>query len=158
MPIELSARARVRDSKLADSLERAGRILLEALERGASELEITLVDDDEMRALNHRYRGKQRSTDVLSFAQLEGEQLASDVGAEHLGDVVISVETAEVQAERGGWSLIEECTRLLLHGLLHLLGHEHERGGAEAKRMRAEERRLSDVLAAAGLPCARDPE
>ncbi len=73
-----------------------------------------------------------------------------------LGDIVISVETAAEQAARGGWTLEEELGRLVLHGLLHLLGHDHEAGPAEAARMSAEEQRLAAALVDAGLPCARE--
>jgi rRNA maturation RNase YbeY len=70
--------------------------------------------------------------------------------------VVISVQTARRQARAGDWTLQEELNRLLLHGVLHLLGHDHERGGPSAERMRAEEARLSSALVAGGVPCARE--
>jgi len=73
-----------------------------------------------------------------------------------LGDVVISVETAGRQARRGGWSLEEELNRLLIHGLLHVLGFDHEQGEAEQARMKAEEARLAAALGAAGFGCASE--
>ncbi len=109
-----------------------------------------MTDDSKIRSLNERWRDKDAATDVLSFAQteaLEGE-------APQLGDIVISLETAAAQATAGNWTLVEETNRLLVHGLLHLLGHEHEAGGAEAGAMQTEERRLAGRLIAAGLPCA----
>ena len=121
---------------------RAARLLREVDCAGA-ELSVSLVDDDEMAALNARYRGIERPTDVLSFSLVEGEH-AERRGA-LLGDVVVSLETAEVQARRGRRSLDEEVLRLLIHGVLHLLGHDHERAD-EARRMRAEERRLWRAL------------
>ena len=70
--------------------------------------------------------------------------------------MVISVQTAERQARAGDWTLQEELNRLLVHGVLHLLGYEHEHGGPDAERMRAEEARLSSALIAGGVPCARE--
>jgi probable rRNA maturation factor len=117
---------------------RAVRVL-RSLSRSRSELSIALVDDDEMQRLNADWRGRQRPTDVLSFSMLEGE------GAEHrgplLGDVVIDIETAARQARQRRRGLDEELARLLIHGTLHLLGHDHE-ADAEARRMRREERRV----------------
>ena len=88
--------------------------------------------------------------------QVGGAVAQPSYDAQHLGDVVISIDTAGRQAEQGGWTLAEECTRLLLHGLLHLLGYEHEQGGEPEQRMKAEEKRLIGVLATAGIACAHD--
>jgi probable rRNA maturation factor len=121
---------------------RAGRVL-RALGHARSELSLALIDDERMRELNAGYRGKDRPTDVLSFSMLEGE------GAEHrgrlLGDVVIGLETAARQARQRRRGVDEEVARLLIHGTLHLLGHDHERDD-EARAMRAEERRLWRLL------------
>jgi probable rRNA maturation factor len=122
-----------------DLLRERSRAMLSEMSHGGSELSIALVDDREIRKLNGDWRGKKRSTDVLSFSLLEGED--SDHRGKLLGDVVISVETAARQAARRHRGLDEEVARLLIHGLLHILGHDHE-GPAEAKRMRAEQRRL----------------
>jgi probable rRNA maturation factor len=120
-------------------LKRRARVLLRALGHTRSELSIALVDDPEIAELNSAWRGKPRPTDVLSFSLLEGE------GQHHrgslLGDVVISVETAAAQAAARHRSLDEEVTRLVIHGMLHLLGHDHEKED-EARRMDAEQRRL----------------
>jgi probable rRNA maturation factor len=97
-------------------------------------------------ALNRDYRGIDRTTDVLSFSQLEGEPApaASGVlGYRVLGDVVISVEQAARQAENG--DLEAELCRLIVHGLCHLRGFDHAKA-AEARRMRAEEERLLAVV------------
>jgi probable rRNA maturation factor len=125
-------------------LRRSGRAVLDALGEGDSELSIALVDDAAIRALNAQWRGLSRATDVLSFSQLEGD--FSDHRGRLLGDVVISVETAAAQAAERHRSLDETVTRLLIHGVLHLLGHDHE-ADDEARRMRAEERRLWRVIA-----------
>ena len=117
---------------------RAARVL-QLLSRTRSELSIALVDDAAIADLNARYRGKSRATDVLSFSLIEGEH--ADRGGNLLGDVVISVETAARQARRAHRGLDAEVARLLIHGTLHLLGHDHETDD-EARTMRAEERRL----------------
>jgi probable rRNA maturation factor len=117
---------------------RAARVL-RALDLADAELSIRLVDDVAMAALNERHRGRRGPTDVLSFSLCEGPH-ASRRGA-LLGDVVISLDTALRQARRGGRPLESEVLRLLIHGALHLVGHDHVRA-AEARAMRAEERRV----------------
>jgi probable rRNA maturation factor len=172
MTLELDAGAA--DSGLAASLERAAAILLEELQAtdqapADGVLSVSLVDDRHMRELNSRWRDLDRSTDVLSFAQEEATREdgsqddtvaappAAATGAERpLGDVVISLDTALRQAEEGGWTATEEVTRLLLHGLLHLLGYDHEGAAPEAERMLTEERRLAALLRSGGCPCAGD--
>ncbi len=110
------------------------------------ELSITLTDDRGIGELAARFGRERRPTDVLAFSMLEGE------GAKHrgrlLGDVVIGVEAAARQARARHRGLDEEVARLLIHGTLHLLGHDHTRDD-EARAMRAEERRLWRVLKAA---------
>ncbi len=96
-----------------------------------------------MRTLNRRYRGKDRTTDVLSFSLREGAGPA--VPTDLLGDIVISVPLAERRARAAGEPVMREIERLLAHGLLHLLGYDHERGAAAARRMRALERRLLEA-------------
>lgn len=124
-------------------LRARARRLLRVLGRTDAELSIALVDDAEMRELSGRYRSLPRTTDVLAFALAEGPH-AERRGA-MLGDVVVSVDTARAQARRARRSLDDEVLRLLIHGTLHLLGHDHARA-AEARRMRAEERRLWRAL------------
>ena len=123
---------------------RALRILRE-LARSRSELSIALVDDDTIAELNGRYRGLARPTDVLAFSFLEGED--AERGGNLLGDVVISVETAARQARRAHRGLDAVVARLLVHGTLHLLGCDHQ-ADAEARAMRADERRLCRVIQA----------
>jgi len=122
-----------------------GRVqrMLRALEIPDAEISISLVDDSAIAELNAAYRETQGPTDVLSFSLLEGEH--SERRGALLGDVVVSLETAARQAARGGRSLDQEVLRLLIHGALHLLGHDHEEAG-QARRMRAEERRLWRLL------------
>lgn len=85
----------------------------------SSELSLLLCCDEEIRKMNSKWRGMDNATDVLSFPQDDPDRVI-------LGDVVISVETAERQAEERGLELRDELRILLLHGLLHLLGYDHE--------------------------------
>jgi len=125
-------------------LRRRATRVLRALGLEDAELSVTLLDDDAMADLNARYRGRPRPTDVLSFSLLEGPHADRRGGL--LGEVVIAVDVAARQARRARRSLDDEATRLLIHGVLHLLGHDHVRA-AEARTMRAEERRLWRALA-----------
>jgi rRNA maturation RNase YbeY len=112
---------------------------LRAVGHARSELSLSLVDDEEMSGINGQYRGQERPTDVLSFSLFDGE--ASEHRGRLLGDVVIGIETAARQAAERHRSVDEEVARLLVHGVLHLLGHDHEVPD-EAAAMRAEERRI----------------
>ncbi len=91
-----------------------------------SELSITLTNDENIHALNKKYRGVDRPTDVLSFAFHESDEPAI-IGAEIdiLGDIIISVERAQIQAADFGHSFLREIIFLEVHGLLHLLGYDH---------------------------------
>ena len=120
-------------------LRRRGATLLRGLGRTGEELTLSLVDDQAIRELNRDYRDKDRPTDVLSFSLVEGDH--GNHRGRLLGDVVISVETAARQARERRRGLEETVTRLLIHGMLHVVGHDHERA-EEARAMSAEERRL----------------
>lgn len=111
------------------------------------ELSITFSDDQELADLNKTYRGKDGPTDVLSFSQLEGDETPGPNTL--LGDIVISVQTAEVQAEEFEVALEDELSRLLIHGILHLFGYDHEGvPEEEAAEMRALEEQLLSSLPA----------
>ena len=112
------------------------------------EVDITIVTDDEIHTLNRDYRNVDRATDVLSFALDEdgGEpELVGGPEVHLLGDIIISAETAMRQAEEFGHGLEREIVYLAVHGLLHLLGYDHERGLTEEKEMFA----LQDQIIAA---------
>jgi len=140
--VDVTVRGR-RAPALAARLARSARRLLRGLGLPDAELSLVLVSDAEMRALSRRWRARDRPTDVLSFAQREGLGGAPD-GV--LGDVIISVDTARRQAAERGTTVGREAERLLIHGLLHLLGYDHERSGAEARRMRRREGALARWL------------
>jgi rRNA maturation RNase YbeY len=126
-------------------LRRRARRILAALDSDRAELSILLLDDAAISALNHRYRGRPRPTDVLAFSLLEGAH--ADRRGALLGDVVIGIETAARQARARRRSLDDEVARLLVHGALHLVGYDHVRS-AQARVMRAQERRVWRTLGA----------
>lgn len=107
----------------------------------AAEVSISFIDDEEIRHLNAQFRGKDMATDVLSFPLGEDGQfdINNDTGKYQLGDVVISVERAKVQAELYGHSFQREIGYLTVHSMLHLLGYDHEEGGLDAAIMREKE-------------------
>ncbi len=142
MPVDVVTRGRPART-LATRLRREAAGVLEALGLAHAELSVLLVSDREMRRLNRRWRGLDRSTDVLSFSQREGAGRAPDG---MLGDVVISLDTARRQAAARGARLGDEGRRLLIHGVLHLLGYDHERSAAAARRMQRRERALARRL------------
>lgn len=131
----------------APFVRRAARAALAALGERGCEVSLLLVGDEEMRALNRDWRGRDRTTDVLSFSQLEGDAGPAPEGRP-LGDVVLSLPTAARQAAARGRPLEAEVAELVVHGLLHLLGWDHERSTAEARRMFARQRAILAELAA----------
>ncbi len=111
--------------------------------RPGGEVSVLLTDDAGIRELNLSYRGQDRATDVLSFSQQEGDPMAG--APELLGDIVVSIERAAEQAARYGHSTAREVGFLSVHGLLHLLGYDHEDPDEEAVMMATAERILSRV-------------
>ena len=129
-------------------LERSARAILVDVGETSAELGILFVGDQRMRGLNRRYRGKDRTTDVLAFAMREAARpQVSCLMRDMLGDVVISIPTARRQAKEAGRSLDEELACLLVHGILHLCGYDHERGEKEARRMHRRERMILRSIA-----------
>ncbi len=97
----------------------------------AGEVEVLLAGDRTLRRLNRTYRGKDKATDVLSFPAYDSAPAMGEFGDAHGGDLAISLDTAKRQAEEHGHSLRDEVRVLLLHGLLHLAGMDHEVDGGE---------------------------
>jgi probable rRNA maturation factor len=120
--------------------------LLSAIGERDASLSLTLVGDEAIRVLNRDHRGKDRATDVLSFPMHASETWNGQQPERLLGDVVISVDTARRQAAAYDASLQDELYRLLIHGILHVMGHDHEED-AERAEMEREERRLGDAIA-----------
>jgi len=146
MPVEISRLGAGRKYPTA-GLRLIARELLILLKQERAELSIALVGDQEMRPLNAKYRRKNRTTDVLSFFVTDRPKAAPAL----LGDVIISVEQARRQAKAGQQTLNVEMATLLIHGVLHLLGYDHERSERQAKRMFALERKLFACLCERGL-------
>jgi probable rRNA maturation factor len=105
---------------------------------------VVLVDDEQMSWLNQQYRRRQGPTNVLAFAMREGE--FGEISPELLGDVIISLPTAKRQAEEAGISLDGMISRLLVHGILHLAGFDHEQGLDSAREMEMRSAELLELL------------
>lgn len=97
------------------------------------ELSILILDDPQIERLNKQYRGRQGPTNVLSFPMQEGD--FSGINPNLLGDVVISIETAAKEGEKLGMTIAERFKFLLIHGILHLFGYDHEKSEKEAVQM-----------------------
>lgn len=104
----------------AEALEEAVRLTVSEEGGALSEISLTLLGDEEIRALNHRYLGHDRPTDVIAFALGDSPDL--------VGDVYLGVEQARRQAREHGVELLHELQRLAIHGTLHVLGHDHPEG------------------------------
>ena len=119
--------------------------LLKIMECADKELSIIFVDDNTIKQLNNHYLQRDNSTNVLSFSLQEGEY--GNINPNILGDIVISAETAQRDAAIGDLSLSEEIDFLIIHGLLHLLGFNHENTTeAETTKMQIKERELFRIL------------
>jgi probable rRNA maturation factor len=119
--------------------------LLNHLNRSDKELSLTFVDDEMIRGLNKQFLNRDKSTNVLSFSLQEGE--FSQVNPEILGDIVISVDTAQKDAAKSGFPVEQEIDFLIIHGLLHLCGYNHENTSpAETRKMQKKEQELFKLL------------
>jgi probable rRNA maturation factor len=153
VPVELTCRA-VSARPCAGTFRADALTLLRILELEHCELSLMIVGDGEIRRLNREFRGKDRATDVLSFPQLEPARelersrraLTVDAPPLVLGDIVISIDTARRQARELGQRVAARIRTLLIHGMLHLLGYDHERSLAEARRMFACEHELAALM------------
>lgn len=143
------------------ALRADAKALMRLLGLTAHELSVVIVGDAEIRALNREFRNQNQPTDVLSFSQLEtvidrGRRgsLPAEIKpgdaipgrGRPLGDVVISIETARKQSQELGLASRARLRTLLIHGMLHLLGYDHERSPSDAKMMFAKERALASEL------------
>ncbi|MBF0295169.1 MAG: rRNA maturation RNase YbeY [Magnetococcales bacterium] len=129
--------------EVEEQVARAVRATLESEGRGVGEeveVGILLTNDEHSRELNRRHRGLDRPANVLSFAMEDGDALPEpDEGPVLLGDVVIPYETTLAEAGEAGVTLEARLVHLAVHGVLHLLGYDHERSEAEAERQEARE-------------------
>lgn len=124
-------------------LQQVAEELLTITGRDEAELSLLLVDDGQMREMNRHYRGKDKPTNVLSFPQIGDDD---PTGGYLLGDIVISLDTAIREAAEQGITAHRHCRTLLIHGLVHLLGLDHERSEEEYRLMRGQEAFLSQEL------------
>jgi probable rRNA maturation factor len=162
MAVTISCRAPAARPWLRYVRDRGARIL-RLLGRARDELSVSLVDDAEMRALNAAYRGRDRPTDVLAFALTEEAVADAPIAplpgrpsrGRILGDVVISIDTAVMQARADRCALPVRLDALLIHGMLHLVGYDHERSAAEERRMRRKEREVRAGLPRPGVAAPR---
>ena len=141
-----------RQSRTAIDLRRIRKMataILDALKLSHPEISILLLDDRQIEELNRTYLSRDCPTDVLSFPMTGGP--FPSVQSHLLGDVVISVETAARQAASRPAGFYEELALLLIHGILHLLGHDHEQAGNEQRRMRRMEHKLLKKLLEEGM-------
>jgi probable rRNA maturation factor len=115
----------------------------------AVEISVTFVDNDEIQAMNLAHRGLDRPTDVLSFSLLEGEEMPAPPEGEllPLGDIVVNLERCAEQATEYGHSFDRELGFLVAHGMLHLMGFDHQTPAEEAAMMAKSE----EILAELGL-------
>ncbi|MYL98794.1 rRNA maturation RNase YbeY [Novosphingobium sp. FGD1] len=137
----------------ADLAQRA----LEALQQVAPELDnprllasVLFTSDAEVHVLNREWRAKDKPTNVLSFPMMEREDLldlAPDGPPEMLGDLALACETCTREASEKGVPVEHHAAHLIIHGLLHLAGHDHETGEAEAEAMEALETKALAILA-----------
>ncbi|MEE8484824.1 MAG: rRNA maturation RNase YbeY [Nitrospinota bacterium] len=103
------------------------------------ELSILFTGGSEMKELNRKFRRIPKATDVLSFPSGDGPE------EDLLGDIAVCVPVARRQAKKAGWSIEREVLYLLVHGILHLLGHDHERSKAEEEKMERMQKILMDI-------------
>ena len=122
-------------------IQEVTRGILNALECHDAELSILIVDDPQIAILNKKYLSRNGPTNVIAFP-MRTDQF-SNINPELLGDVVISIETAEKEGKSIGISMEERFTQLLLHGILHLLGYDHEKSEQEADKM---EKKSDEIL------------
>jgi probable rRNA maturation factor len=116
-----------RQEKIAVNLQQVKQTLnriMKILECNKKEVSLIFIDDDDIRKINQDYLGRDYPTNVIAFSLLEGE--FGDINVHILGDIVISAETALRDANEGDISFDDEVDFLMIHGLLHLLGYDHE--------------------------------
>jgi probable rRNA maturation factor len=110
-----------------------GEKALTAIGKAEHDATIAFVSDRQIKILNKRFRGQGKPTDVLSFPK--GDEEFTETSQRSLGDIAISVERAESQAMENGLSFEKEIAQLILHGLLHLCGYDHETDEGEMNRL-----------------------
>ncbi|MBF0096565.1 MAG: rRNA maturation RNase YbeY [Magnetococcales bacterium] len=130
-------------------IRKAAKLTLSARKKAKKcEVSILLTDDSQMQQLNRHYRQQDKATNVLSFALQEGETDGAKQNKRLLGDIVLAYQTVAREAEQRPLPFAHHSAHLVVHGLLHLLGYDHERSAAEAER---QEKKEIAILAQLGL-------
>lgn len=146
MPVEILQRGAGKKLS-ARKIKKIALTILELVGEKNAELSLALIGSVEMKKLNAKYRKKDYPTDVLSFP-IEG---IVPKETRLLGDVVVSVEKAAEQAKARGYSPEQEMVTLLIHGIVHLMGYDHERSAREARAMDRVEKRIYRQLCERGV-------
>ena len=127
-----------------NNLKEKAQAILDALGSPDSELSILFLDDSQIAVLNKNYLQREGPTNVIAFPMREGA--FAEINPDLLGDVVISLETAEKEGLAAGMSMKDRLGELMVHGILHLFGYDHETSETEAMRMEAKSRELLKQL------------
>lgn len=131
-------------------LKKIAQKILEGEGKGESDLSIALIGPGKMRKLNKRYLGKNRATDVLAFGQNQKSKIKNQkfpIPSENgLGEVVICLREVKKNAKRFGEGFEKELAACLIHGILHLLGYDHEKNEKEAEKMEAKQKTYLNQL------------
>ncbi|MFW6080803.1 MAG: rRNA maturation RNase YbeY [Desulfosalsimonas sp.] len=127
-----------------DRIKDAAAALMEALGKTGAELSLLITDDRQIAEINKTYLNREGPTNVIAFPM--GDPGFAEIQPELLGDVVISLETARREALDAGYTKEERFTELLVHGILHLLGYDHETNEEDAEQMAEKSRELMNLL------------
>jgi pyridoxine 5-phosphate synthase len=148
MPVDITVHYNPPHCPLSlSTIRKRAQWLLSQMGKEEYSVSILLADDDEISWLNSHYRNKQGPTNVLSFPMAEGaDATLCDIPIRELGDIIISLDTAIREAAELNQTVLYRFTWLLTHGLLHLLGYDHEQSEQEAERMFAKEQELLDRI------------
>lgn len=127
-----------------EKIEQTARAILDALDCPDGEISILIVDDPQMEKLNRKYLNRNGPTNVIAFPMREGE--FSHLTPQLLGDVVISTDTAAKEAQIAGIKLEQRFNELLVHGILHLFGYDHEISDRDARKMKRKSQELLGLI------------
>jgi probable rRNA maturation factor len=125
-------------------LKEKAQAILDALGSPDGELSILFLDDPQIAVLNKNYLQREGPTNVIAFPMREGA--FAEINPDLLGDIVISLETAEKEGLAAGMSMKDRLGELMVHGILHLFGYDHETSETEARRMEAKSRELLEKI------------
>ena len=125
-------------------IRRTVEVILGALDCPDGEISILIVDDPKIEKLNRKYLNRPGPTNVIAFPMREGE--FSHLSPQLLGDVVISTDTAAKEAQNSGMSMEQRFKQLLVHGILHLFGYDHETSDQDARKMEKKSQELLELI------------